>query len=68
MVGKQKMKDWKATVRRWSKNNFGNNSKTEKESYNNNDFADIDTSEDLISMLDKDGWFDNPDNLKDIPF
>jgi len=68
MVGKQKMKDWKATVRRWSKNNFGNNSKTEKESYNNNDFANIDTSEDLISMLDKDGWFDNPDNLKDIPF
>ena len=68
MVGKQKMKDWKATARRWSKNNFGNNSKTEKESYNNNDFANIDTSEDLISRLDKDGWFDNPENLKDIPF
>ena len=62
------MKDWKATVRRWSKNNFNNNNKTEKESYNNNDFANIDTSEDLISMLDKDGWFDNPENLKDIPF
>lgn len=62
------MKDWKATVRRWSKNNFSNNNKTEKESYNNNDFADVDTSEDLISRLDKQGWFDNPDNLKDIPF
>jgi predicted phage replisome organizer len=68
MVGKQKMKDWKATVRRWSKNNFSNNNKIEKESYNNNDFADVDTSEDLISWLDKEGWFDNPDNLKDIPF
>ena len=68
MVGKQKMKDWKAAARRWSKNNFNNNNKTEKESYNNNDFASIDTSEDLISMLDKDGWFDNPENLKDIPF
>ena len=67
-VGSKKMKDWKATVRRWTRNNFGNNNKTEKESYNNNDFADIDTSEDLISRLDKDGWFDNPDNLKDIPF
>ena len=68
LVGKNKMKDWKAAIRNWESNDFSNNNKTEKESYNNNDFADIDTSEDLISMLDKDGWFDNPDNLKDIPF
>ena len=67
MVGKTKMKNWQAAVRNWEKNSFDNN-KVEKESYNNNDFANIDTSEDLISMLDKDGWFDNPENLKDIPF
>ena len=67
LVGKTKMKNWQAAIRNWEKNNFDNN-KTEKESYNNNDFANIDTSEDLISRLDKEGWFDNPDNLKDIPF
>ena len=67
LVGKTKMKNWQAAIRNWEKNNFDNN-KIEKESYNNNDFADVDTSEDLISRLDKDGWFDNPDNLKDIPF
>ena len=67
LVGKTKMKNWHAAIRNWEKNSFSNN-KTEKESYNNNDFANIDTSEDLISVLDKDGWFDNPENLKDIPF
>lgn len=67
MVGKTKMKNWQAAIRNWEKNSFNNN-KIEKESYNNNDFADVDTSEDLISRLDKEGWFDNPDNLKDIPF
>ena len=68
LVGKTKMKNWQAAIRNWEKNNFDNNQKIEKESYNNNDFADVDTSEDLISRLDKEGWFDNPDNLKDIPF
>jgi len=29
MVGKNKMKDWKAVVRTWEQNNFNN--KTEKE-------------------------------------
>ena len=43
MVGKQKMKDWKATVRRWSKNNFGNNNnnKTELKTHNHNEFKDF---------------------------
>lgn len=42
MVGKQKMKDWKATVRRWSKNNFSNNNnKTELKTHNHNEFANF---------------------------
>lgn len=43
MVGKQKMKDWKATVRRWSKNNFSNNNnnKTELKTHNHNEFKDF---------------------------
>ena len=41
MVGKQKMKDWKATVRRWNKNNFSNNNKTELKTHNHNEFANF---------------------------
>jgi len=43
MVGKQKMKDWKATVRRWSKNNFSNNNnnKTELKTHNHNEFENF---------------------------
>lgn len=41
-VGSKKMKDWKATVRRWTRNNFSNNNnKTELKTHNHNEFKDF---------------------------
>jgi len=42
-VGSKKMKDWKATVRRWTRNNFSNNNnnKTELKTHNHNEFANF---------------------------
>ena len=53
MVGKQKMKDWKATVRRWSKNNFSNNNnKTELKTHNYYEFANFEEY-DILAEFDE---------------